>query len=163
MYKHRPGSRSRFQAIYTNVPYQCDLPLSHDQFFPVDAAVHSHSISIVGDWPRPSPPSQDKTPNTLQSELNKLHPSLLQTLGKITFPPDNGVALIRKIDENSNKLFCSSDASLKQAKATHAWIVSSGDITDIEDPKFNISGSGPVHGLPSSLSSARAELQGITA
>jgi hypothetical protein len=44
-----------------------------------------------------------------------------------------------------------------------AWIISSGKVDDIMTPILNISGAGAVHGMPKYLSSARGELQGITA
>jgi len=48
-------------------------------------------------------------------------------------------------------------------RATHAWILSTGKISDIEDPLMNISGSGPVHGQHRSLLSMSGKIQGITA
>jgi hypothetical protein len=51
LYKLCPGARSRFRAVYDNVPYQCNIEYSSDQVFPVDIGVHISGISIVGDWP----------------------------------------------------------------------------------------------------------------
>jgi hypothetical protein len=81
---------------------------------------------------------------TLQSTFESLDSSLQRICGKITFPKDNGHALIKKIDTSSNILFGSSNASLKFQKSTRAWILSSGDSDDIENPLLHITGSGPV-------------------
>jgi hypothetical protein len=63
----------------------------------------------------------------------------------------------------NNNIFAASDASVKNKKAAHAWILSTGKVTDIMDPLLNLHGYGPVHGPSQSLSSTRGELQGITA
>jgi hypothetical protein len=52
---------------------------------------------------------------------------------------------------------------LKDDRATHAWILSSGNIRDIENPLLHILGAGTVHGAPQYLSSSRGELQGMPA
>jgi len=63
----------------------------------------------------------------------------------------------------NSSLFGASDATLKDGRALHVWILSSGKIGNIEDSGGHISGSGPVHGETQYLSSARGELQGIAA
>jgi hypothetical protein len=78
-------------------------------------------------------------------------------------PPDYGELLCNAFVYKNKTLFGASDASLKEGRATHAWILSSGDINYIDNPLMNILGAGPAHGIPHFLSSAREELQGITA
>ena len=84
-------------------------------------------------------------------------------MGYPVFPADNGETLFEKLWQSNKSLFGASDASLKLNHATHAWILSSGDIQNIIDPLLNISGTGPVHGHLQYLSSSRGELQGVTA
>jgi hypothetical protein len=60
-------------------------------------------------------------------------------------------------------LLGASDASLKDAKCSHAWILSMGEVHHMEDPNMSLGGYGPVDGLPSDLSLARGELHGQTA
>lgn len=55
-----------------------------------------------------------------------------------------------------------SDASFNDGRAAHAWILSSGDVDDIENQIMNISGHGSVNGYSPYLSSSRGELTGIT-
>jgi hypothetical protein len=82
--------------------------------------------------------------------------------GNITFPPDDGATLTQSIQEANKIIFVASDASYKEGRAAHAWIVSTGKISDIMNPWLNIHGLGPVHGPSQNLSSTREELQGIT-
>jgi hypothetical protein len=49
---------------------------------------------------------------------------------------------------SSGSLFGVSDASFKNGRAAHAWIISSGKVDDISNPLLNISGNGMVHGFP---------------
>jgi hypothetical protein len=70
---------------------------------------------------------------------------------------------MEEMQKCSGALLGASDASFKDGRATHAWIISSGKVDDIMNPILNISGAGAVHGMPKYLSSARGELQGITA
>jgi len=43
--------------------------------------------------------------------------------------------------------FGASDASYKEGnRSTHAWILSTGTVSDITNPLLNIHGTGPVHG-----------------
>jgi hypothetical protein len=51
---------------------------------------------------------------------------------------------------------------LKNGRAAHAWIISSGDVNDIENPSMNISG-GPVDDSYPNFSSSKGELMGIAA
>jgi hypothetical protein len=52
---------------------------------------------------------------------------------------------------------------MKDRCASHAWIVSSGEVDSITDPTLTIFGLGPVDRYSLYLSSTRAELTGITA
>jgi hypothetical protein len=100
---------------------------------------------------------------SLNGALSTLHPALHQTVGNAYFPTDNGLALLAKLKQKPKGLFCASDASLKDQRGSHAWVISSGDVDDLSDPLLHIHGSGPVHGLSTYLSSSRGESQGITA
>jgi hypothetical protein len=102
-------------------------------------------------------------PQSLSETFLNLPIAIRQTCGTVHFPSDDGLSIIQKVQQAKNNLYGASDASLKDGKASHAWIISLGEIDDIEHPLHHITGSGPVHGIPYSLSSARGELQGITA
>ncbi|MFN9979486.1 MAG: hypothetical protein ACK53Y_06215 [bacterium] len=67
------------------------------------------------------------------------------------------------IHSNQRPLFGACNASLKEGQATHAWILSSGNISDIVDDNMNLHGSGPVHCYPTHLSSSQGELAGLAA
>ena len=53
--------------------------------------------------------------------------------------------------------------SLKNGRGSHAWILTSGAIEDIEDPEMHIYGSSPVDDHTFHMSSGREKLTGITA
>ncbi len=60
-------------------------------------------------------------------------------------PPDNGYKLIKSIKESTpKKIFATSDASLRNGRSTHAWVVSTGQISDLLDPNMHIRGTGSV-------------------
>jgi hypothetical protein len=162
MFKLRSGARSRSKAIYTNVPYVCELPFNPQDFYPVDVYHNLLGISIVGDWYIASL-TVPHTNSSLEEAFRNLPLAIQQTCGNIHFPSDNGEQILHQIMTLNSSLFGASDASFKNGRASHAWILSSGNIDDIVDPDCHISGSGPVHSTPQYLSSARGELQGITA
>lgn len=163
LFKLRPKAKSSRKAVCINVPYQCSLTFNNDDFSPVETCTNPSGISIVGCWFHPTNNTAVQPPKTLMGMFNDLHPSLKQICGDIEIPPDDGAFLFSTGVANNNCLFGASDASLKDNLATHAWILSSGAVTDIEDPMMNISGAGPVHSLPYFLSSSRGELQGLAA
>jgi len=94
--------------------------------------------------------------------------------------PHDGLSLFRAIQANGGQVYGSdnlssleepisamidgvSDASVKSPSAAHAWILSSGAKTDLDNPLLHIAGTGPVDGYVPYLSSTRGELQGQTA
>jgi hypothetical protein len=163
LFKIQTTSRTHFNTIYQNVPHACDVSNNDRDFFPVDTHFHEKGISIVGDFPRQASASSTIPASHMLKEAHQnLHPALRSICGKISFPPDDGTLLTQTITESYHKLFAASDASYKEGRATHAWIISTGKIADITNPWFNIHGSGPVHELSQHLSSTRGELQGIT-
>jgi hypothetical protein len=81
----------------------------------------------------------------------------------VEFPQDNGAPILNAIQRKNNILFGASNASFKNRKAAHAWILSAGSISDIEDPDMHIWGSGPVDGHIPHLSSGRGEVHRIAA
>jgi hypothetical protein len=90
-------------------------------------------------------------------------PSLQHICGVVSFPSDSGTTIIQKDTQDNNRLFGVSDTSLKEGRPTQAWILSSGNVSDITDPNLHILGSGPVDVSPPYISSAKAELASITA
>jgi hypothetical protein len=66
--------------------------------------------------------------------------------------------MISKCRQNNNRIFGASDASFRLDKATPAWVISSGDVSDLEIPNMTITGSGAVDGYPVHISSGRGEL-----
>jgi len=63
----------------------------------------------------------------------------------------------------NSTLFDASDASFKEGRASHAWILPSGDVKDIADEDLHIYGHGSVNSYAMDMSSGRGELAGITA
>jgi len=157
----KPKARSSLRATYANFPYQCSIPFNEEYFLPVDVHFYIKGLSVVGKWFTPQP-KQTSRAQTLKEAFNNIHPPLKQICGKIHLPPDD-CHILGFTTRSQNSLFSASDASLKDGRATNAWILSSGKANDIMNPLMNISGSGPVHGAPQYLSSACGELQGITA
>jgi hypothetical protein len=156
-----PNAKSSSQVSYLNIPYKCSVTFDENEFLPVDVHSHSKGWSVVGKW-FTSQPSIILPLRTLKEAFDNLHPSFKQICGKIQLPPDDGV-LLHSVSRDQQSLFGASDTSLKDDRASHAWILSSGKIHDISTPLLHISGSGSVHGAPQYLSSSRGELQGLTA
>jgi hypothetical protein len=152
MFRICPKPRSRSKAIYLNAPYTCSMTYSEQDFFPVDTHYDKMGILVVGSFYHSITYSTSEPPSSLLDTFLNLDSSLQHLCGDVYLPPDNGKALIKKINNSSNILYGSSDASLEDKKSSHAWILSSGDIGDINDLLLHISGSGPVDGLPSRLS-----------
>ena len=163
MHRLLPKPRSRFSALYEVVPdtvaHTHSIKLTSSQY--VDVHFSNIGILIVGEWFHfPSPQLSTNIQQPLGMVFDNIHPSLQQTCGTIHLPPDNGESLIQQLWKNNNTIYGASDASLKNGKSSHAWIISSGNIDDISNPYNRIYGSGPVH---DDLSSFRGELQGINA
>ncbi len=163
MQKLQGGTNSRRKAIYLNVPCKVDLPFNPHALNAVDVQMSTKGLSIVRDWYGEITTQTQLHPPSLDNSFLQLHPALRETCGTVRFPPDNGLSLMEEIENSNGNWFGASDASLKSGRATHAWIISSGKVDDINNPLLHISGNGPVHGIYNSLSSARGELQGITA
>ena len=98
----------------------------------------------------------------LHLAFTNLSLALQRICGNVTFPDDNGKAILNHISQSNSGLFGSMDASLKHGRAAHAWIISTGSIDVIEHSNMHLSGAGPVDGYHSYISSSRAELTGIT-
>jgi hypothetical protein len=103
-------------------------------------------------------------PQSLESSYrHSLHPSLQNMCGHTVFPPDNGRTLFQSVKQSNKQIFTSSDASLKNGRSTHAWVISTGHISNLSDPYMHIKGAGSVHGHKKYLSSCRGKLQGLMA
>jgi hypothetical protein len=83
--------------------------------------------------------------------------------GKIHNPKDGGAQLITYIKDANAPLLGVSDASLKNANCSHAWIITSNNPCHIQDPNMMIHGSGSVNGLGHYIFSVRGEIQRQTA
>jgi len=156
MFKLQSGAQSRSKAIYTNAPYLCELPFNPQDFYPVDIHHNTMGISVLGDWYTVSL-DVTQTNSSLEKAFHNLPLAIKQTCGNIHFPSDNGEQILNQINTLNSSLFGASNASFKDGRASHAWILSSENIDDIEDPD-SMSGSGPVHGASQYLSSAHGEL-----
>jgi hypothetical protein len=172
----------RNKVYYTNVPYHSDMSHNDDGFYSVEVTFTTTGILYLSksainshDTIGPSRP-----PSSLQARFRALPESLQQLCGRVTFPPDDGLSLFRAIQANGGQVYGSdnlsslkepisamiygvSDASVKSPSAAHAWILSSGAKTDLDNPLLHIAGTGPVDGYVPYLSSTRGELQGQTA
>jgi len=138
--------------------------MQNDIFFPVDTHFSRDGIIVVGrfyssnnDGPVPVPP-----PHSLREAFHLLPESMRQIWGTVYIPDDDGKELKERI-LNKNKLFGASDAAFKKGKASHAWILSSGDVDNISPPDLHIAGSGPVDGHSYEMPSTRGEIHEVTA
>jgi len=161
-FKLNKSPRSRLKATYITVPYQCELSFNQSDFIPVDIHVNNRGISVLGKFPTFHQDTSTSS-SSFKEVIVSLPPSLKRICGCITLPPDDGAKLISSIETSNKTIIACSDASLKNNRAAHAWIISTGDINDITDPFMHISGSGPVDRLPQFLSLVRADLTGLTA
>jgi hypothetical protein len=112
--------RLQKKAKYQNVPYQCELTFTNDEFLPVDIYYSKHGISSIG----PFPTSTRIIPSTSSSHISILNafsslPSALQCIcGTVNFPPDGGTELLQCMHhQGNNLLFGASDASLKGGRS----------------------------------------------
>lgn len=101
-------------------------------------------------------------PKSLEEAFYNLPTSLQQLCGSAHFPPDDDKDIIDNIPVNQC-IFGASDASFQKDRGSHAWIVSTGNISDIQNDHRHISGSGPVHGFTHNISAGQEGLQGLTA
>jgi hypothetical protein len=162
LFKINKSPKTRLKAAYLNVPYQCELRFNETDFIPVDIHVNDWGISILENFPTFHHCTSNNT-RTFKEVIESLPPSLKCICGTLTLPPDDGAKLITSLESSNKSILACNDASLKDNRAVHTWIISSGDINDITDPYMQISGSGPIDGSPQYLSLARAELTGLTA
>lgn len=162
-FKLNPNPRLKPRIFYHCVPYQCDHTFTSTEFYPVDIQFIKQGIIILGPYFGIILTTHTAPPQSLQEAFHALPLSLCRICGHVTFPPDNCAKLKQTLKHLANSLYSASDASLKDERAYHAWIVSAGNIENINDNDMNILGAGPVDGLSPFLSSAWAELTGITA
>jgi len=156
-------SRSHNTTVYHSIPYICDLTFDTTKFYLVDTHFTTNGLQIVGkflyeDGTEPNP----RISTTLEEAFYNLPTSLQELCGSVTFPTDNGKAIIDNIPTDKC-IFCSSDASFQSTRGSHAWIISTGDISDITNSEMHVSGSDMVHGFPPKISAGRGKLQGLTA
>lgn len=125
-----------------NVPYLSDVLCNDLNLWPVDTCYMKKGLIVTGrnninshKYPETSSPSN------LHDLFASLPQSLRDIIGHISFPPDDGVALLHSIyDSPSPRNFGASNTSFKLGRASHAWILSSGSTDDISNPLQNISG-----------------------
>jgi hypothetical protein len=154
-------------AVFHNVLYQTDMAPREPGLYAVEVTLSKRSLVMIGRTSINSHASTiqpESTPQSLTAAFRKLPDSIQQICGKVVFPPDDGKLLIDYLEQHSESLclYGASDASFK-INASHAWVISSGNVTDINDPFKSIHGSGPVDGYGPHLSSTHGELQGQTA
>jgi hypothetical protein len=154
---------SKRPVYYTNVPYITEIPFIENEFLPVDVFLDRKGFKVLGRYPQPLNMITDPSQLSLTSKYSNLPMTLKQICGHVNFPPDEGHALCEEINLLGNLLFGACDALFKGDKASHAWILTSGKITDLENELYQIYGSGPVDGVHSNMSLTRAELAGLTA
>jgi len=163
-FKLQQHQKSKGAIIYPNVPYESEFTFSQSEFYPVDVTLTRNGYKVMGKIPHKMEVSSTQSYlNPMSDEFNNLPESLRQICGNVKFPPDSGDALMQKIEQTGSVLFGASDAALKEGKATQAWLLTSGETSDVEQDLYNISGSGPVDGFTPFMSSTWAELAGLTA
>jgi hypothetical protein len=102
-------------------------------------------------------------PTTLRELYKQLPIALQRICGEISFPPDEGRAIMDHINSVKAPLIGASDASLKDGQCAHSWILTTGNAQHINDDAMCIKGKGAVDGDPNTMSSTRGELHGQTA
>jgi hypothetical protein len=73
-----------------------------------------------------------------------LPPTIQYLCGEIKMPNGGGTKLLHQLQTNDTVLVGMSDASLKEDKCSHAWILSTGNPDYITDPDLCIHGGGPL-------------------
>ena len=142
--------------IFVNVQYRVDTDPSFASMTPIDAVFTREGIQLVAPSDINSHnESHNQDTSSLSKRFQALDPALQRLCGHFSFPPDDGITLLRRIQNNGNPLFGSSDASVRHSSFTHAWSITSGDISDLQNPLLCISGHGPTDGSPNSISSTR--------
>jgi len=134
--------------------------------FAVDLSLDKDGFKVVGKIPNETNNFHNRNSNenpSLVEEFNNLPTSIRHICGNVTFPEDNGKSLMEKILQNNNIIVGASNASLKDGRATQAWILTSGYDKDLNNDLLSITGAGPVDGYNPFLSSTRAKIAGITA
>jgi len=112
------------------------------------------------------PVNNDETllsPPTLEHLFHNLPSPLRDILGLVQFPSDDAIQLVNDIKQNGNNIFGASDASFRDGQATHAWMLSTGKVTDLDSGNMTITGIGHVERYAPHMSSTRGELYGVTA
>lgn len=163
--EYRLVRRTRWHSrvSHITVPYISNISPLDPNLIPVDVFHTKQGFSTCG-WAKShtTPIPSDIEGQTLRAYFSSLPMAIQQICGTITFPTDNGVQMVSKCRRNNNKVFGASDASFQQGSTTHAWVILSGEISDLETPNMTISGCGAVDGYPIHMSSGRGELHGIT-
>jgi hypothetical protein len=133
------------RIFYNHVPYQCDLTC-HSNFFSVAIQFIKQGIIVLGSYFNTNRDIYPAFSTSFQEAFNVLLLSLYRICGHVTFPLDNSAKLKEALNHSALSLYATSDASLKDDKATRAWIISVGNIENITDNEMNTSGAGPVDG-----------------
>jgi len=163
-FRRAPPIRGRRTPSYLNIPYFLDIQYNDPDLIPIDAHYSKEGLTFCGYASTPSLNTQSPIhPSTLENRFLCLSSPIRNICGTVRFPTDNGVQLINECKINGNKLFGASDASFRDGRATHAWILSTGKVSDLTSDTLSISGSGFVDGYAPHMSSARGELHGVTA
>lgn len=130
--------RQHPRATYNNVPYISNISPDDPNLIPIDVYYTKHGLSTCGYAKIPPPAMTTDTDggHTLQTFFSTLPTAIQRICGTINFPTDNGVQLMSKCRCNNNKMFGASDASFRTGNATHAWVISSGQVSDLETPNM---------------------------
>jgi len=162
---HRaPPIRGRRTPSFLNIPYFLDIQHDDPNLIPIDAHFSKEGLTFCGYASPPSINTQTPIyPFTLENKFLCLSSSIRNICGSVTFPTDDGVQLINECKLNGNKLFRFSDASFRDGRATHAWVLSTGKVSDLTSDTLSIYGSGFVDGYVPHMSSTHGELHGVTA
>jgi hypothetical protein len=166
MVEYHLASRTRRHTNihYTNVPYFSNISHDDPNLIPYGIYYTKEGIATCGPAHRPTSTTQpDTSMLSLPSYFSTLPSALRQICGTINIPNDDGMQLISKCRCKGNRMLGASDASFCQGNATHAWVISSGEVSDLETPNLHISGYVAVDGYSHHMSSGRGELHGITA
>jgi len=142
--------------LYHNVPYVSTISPDDPNLILVDVYYTNHGMATCGIIRHNfTTPTLDDSVSNLPTFYSKLPSTLQQICSIVYFPSDDGVQLISKCWHNHNNIFGASDASFHHGQTTHAWVISPGEVSDLEMPNMTISGSWAVDGYSPHMSSGR--------
>lgn len=129
-YSHQRPNISKYKRGHITP----SLPDTLGKFLqPVDIKIDRQDITIIG-YSNNNSHGTKNNEHLLHDLAAKYHnlPTSIQCLcSAIHIPPDGGKALINYAVTNNKPLFGASDASLKESQCSHAWVLTTDEISHL--------------------------------